>query len=164
MLSPRPTPAAPRSASARRAAVASLGVIALLATTAPALAQDPGTPQLSISKILFEAPVAGSTAGTMKVTVANATGRAATPSDRPVVVKIVLVNPNGRSTTYETSIRGSIPGGGAQTGVISAPAIYMREVGTHTVTAWATLSAGNGATALRSPDKIEKILVSGPPR
>lgn len=163
MLSPRPAHVARRILLAIRASV-TLGVVAQLAIAAPAVAQDPSTPQLSVAKIQYEPPVDGSSAATVKVTVANAVGRAATPSDRPVVVKIILVNPNGRRTNLETALRTSIPGGGTQTGVISVTPIYMREVGTHTVTAWPSLAASSGSAELRSPDKVEKIIVSNPAR
>lgn len=140
-----------------------LASLSPLATWAEA--QDPSTPQLSISKIIYEPPATTGGSGTLRVTVANASGHAATPSDRPTTVKLTWVDPSGRTTSLETNIRASIPGGATQTGIISVTPIYMDKTGTHTLTAWAVVPAGSGNTGvIRSPDKVEKVIVGNPPR
>jgi len=146
-------------------AIRTFGFAALVATLpTPAVAQDISLPRLSVAKVIYEPPASGSSSATVRVTVANAAGGAATSTDQPVVVKIILVNPNGRNTTYEAPIRASIPGGATQSGVISVPAIYMKDAGTHTVTAWAAVPVSGGKTPVRSPDRIEKIMIGNPGR
>lgn len=127
-------------------------------------AQDPNAAQLTVAKIEYlPSPQSGKSAS-LRVTVANAAGRNPTPPTEPLLVKVVVASPSGRNATYETTIRASISGGGTQTGIVSVTPIYMNEVGTHTLTASASVATGVGGAAIRAPDKVEKILIGSPAR
>lgn len=145
-----------------------VGIIALALAAPPtstlALAQDPTAPALSVSKIIYQGPSReGSGNVTFSVTVTNAEGRAPTPPSDPVIVKVIMTDPSGRRSEFEGRITTSISPNGSQTGVVSAPAIYMRE-GTHSLMAWASLPATSTRAVIRSPDKVDKVIIGAPLR
>lgn len=154
------------STLARPAALAGILALALAipSIAVPARAQDPTAPALSVSKIIYQGPTREASGNlTFSVTVTNAEGRAPTPTSEPVIVKVIMTDPTGRRTEYEGRITTSIAPNGSQTGVISAPAIYMRE-GTYSLMASASLPATATRSVIRSPDKVDKVIIGAPLR